>query len=330
VDRAEDPPRPCIVHLVRAANGEAPFAGFVDALRSAPPGGDFELVLAMKGFASEQDGRRYAELADGLSPELLFFADEGLDLNVYFAAAARLQRERYCFVNSFSRPLVAGWLQKLDGALAQPGVGLVGASGSWASTFSWMAHMMGLPNAYSGILPPRRAAIEQFLALEAELVEDPEVTPPPTLIERLGKKLRTLRRLPGDTLPFERFPAHHIRTNAFMLSQATLAALRLHEIRQKRDAYRLEHGRNSITHQVQRLGLRALVVDRDGATYDCEQWDRSRTFWQGDQEGLLVADNQTRRYAEGDASRRRLLSSFAWGASADPLLPTPVPSGATR
>jgi hypothetical protein len=44
-------------------------------------------------------------------------------------------------------------------------------------------------------------------------------------------------------------------------------------------------------------------------------------LWQGAQEGLLVADNQTRSYVAGDANRRRLLSSFAWGRSADQLLP---------
>jgi hypothetical protein len=89
----------------------------------------------------------------------------------------------------------------------------------------------------------------------------------------------------------------------------------------KQDAYKLENGRRSITRQLQRKGLRTLVVDRHGAVYDHEQWHHSRTFWQGDQEGLLVADNQTRWYADADADRRRLLSGFAWGPEADPTLP---------
>ncbi len=64
-----------------------------------------------------------------------------------------------------------------------------------------------------------------------------------------------------------------------------------------------------------------LVADRDGAVYDQEQWPLSRTLWQRDQEGLMVADNQTRSYAHGDMERRRLLSAFAWGRQADPRPP---------
>ena len=93
------------------------------ALRAHPPGVACELVLAMKGFTSPAAGRPYLDEVADLAPETLFFADRGFDLGVYFAAAARLRRDRYCFVNSFSRPLVDGWLAKLDAALVRPGVG---------------------------------------------------------------------------------------------------------------------------------------------------------------------------------------------------------------
>ena len=89
------------------------------------------------------------------------------------------------------------------------------------------------------------------------------------------------------------------------------------------DAYALESGRHSLTRQVQALGLHALVVARDGSIYEEREWDASRTFWQGEQEGLLIADNQTRSYAAGSASRRWLLSSFAWGPKADPRRAAP-------
>ena len=91
------------------------------------------------------------------------------------------------------------------------------------------------------------------------------------------------------------------------------------------DAYRLENGRHNLTRQVQAMGLRTLVVARDGSRYDPEQWPLSRTLWQGDQEGLLVADNQTRSYAVGGLERRRLLSGFAWGPRADPSPPLGAP-----
>jgi hypothetical protein len=84
------------------------------------------------------------------------------------------------------------------------------------------------------------------------------------------------------------------------------------------DAYGLENGRYSLTRQVQRLGLHTYVVDRHGAVYDRERWPDAHTFWRGEQEGLLVADNQTRSYAHGGPDRRWLLSAFAWGPRCDP------------
>jgi hypothetical protein len=68
------------------------------------------------------------------------------------------------------------------------------------------------------------------------------------------------------------------------------------------------------------------VVSSPATTYDPQQWPLSRTLWQGDQENLLIADNQTRSYAAGGLDRRRLLSGFAWGPQANPSLPSGTPS----
>jgi hypothetical protein len=309
-------PRACLVHLVRAANGPAPFDAFVEAMNRYPPGIEHDLVLAMKGFDRAADAEPYLERARHLHPEVLSFSDEGLDLGVYFAVAARLRRDRYCFLNSYSEPLSEGWLAKLDAALAQPRAGLVGATGSWASTRSWVAYSLRLPSAYRGVLPARKIARQVFNSID---MERSGVERRSTL-ESLLAKLRLIPQMPEQILAFEPFPAYHIRTNAFMIGHATLAELSLHAVHSKFDAYLLENGRRSITRQAQRLGLRTLVVDRAGVAYERDDWHRSRTLWQGRQEGLLVADNQTRSYDAGDASRRRVLSGFAWGRYADPTL----------
>ena len=44
-------------------------------------------------------------------------------------------------------------------------------------------------------------------------------------------------------------------------------------------------------------------------------WPASHTFWQGTQDNLLVADNQTDDYADAAPPVRRLLSQFAWGSA---------------
>jgi hypothetical protein len=302
------------VHLVRAANGLEPFAAFLDSWRRCPPGAHCDLVLAMKGFGGAEEAAPYLARAEDLRPEALHLPDEGLDLGTYFAAAARLRRDRYCFLNSYSELLVEGWLAKLETALRESRVGMAGATGSWASNRSWVAYLLRLPSIYDGVLPERRAAREAFLAIDLERAGETARSG----WASLEAKVRTLPLMFEQMLAFEPFPAYHLRTNAFMISHATLARLRLHAIRRKMDAYVLENGRASITRQVHGLGLRTLVVDREGATYDRDEWDRSYTLWQGAQEGLLVADNQTRSYEQGGDDRRRLLSAFAWGSRADP------------
>jgi hypothetical protein len=313
-------PPVCVVHVVRALNGPAPFRAFVHALRGCPPGIGYELVLAFKGFASPEQAQPYLDDARGLPANAMFFPDTGFDLGVYLAAAARLRRERYCFLNSYSEPLSEGWLARLDTALDLGDVGIAGASGSWNSSRSWLLHSLGLPSPYRGLLPPRGVAREQFAQIDSERAGPPgEPGAGASPFARLPRAaLQALSELPRQLRDFEPFPAHHLRTNGFVIDHSTLMRLHLRKVREKTDAYLLESGRDSITRQVQRTGLRAVVVDRDGEVYDQDRWHLSRTFWQGSQEGLLVADNQSRSYARGGADRRRLLSTMAWGSCAEP------------
>jgi hypothetical protein len=311
---------PCLVHLVRASNDPALLRAFAAGLRRHPPGTNCELVLVMKGFRSRAEAEPcLQELAD-LEPEPLFLADSGRDLGAYFAAAARLRRSRYCFLNSYSVPLVDGWLAKLDAALGQPRTGLVGATGSWFSTRSWISYLLGLPNPYRGLLASPRSTQRQ---LRATL---PEWSP-----QGSGTTFDSLRARGVSLCVFaeqEGFPAYHLRTNAFMISHATLRRIHAYSAQGrldallagdgKLDALLLECGRNSITCQVRRMGLRTLVVDREGAVFEHERWDRSFTYNQGDQEGLLIADNRTLPYQRADAASRRLFSVLAWGSRARP------------
>jgi hypothetical protein len=310
---------PCLVHLVRAANGLDSLRDFAEALRRYPPGIDHELVLAMKGFASEADAAPYlAEVAD-LAPKALFFADRGFDLGVYFECAARLRSGRYCFVNSHARPQVDGWMAKLNSALDRPGVGMTGATGCWSSSHSWLTYAMGLPSVYRYLMPPRRLTRDKILEIERERMGVERRS----AAEYLEARLTTIVRIPEELFGFEPFPSVHLRNTAFMLNHNVLAAMRLFTIRHKMDTYALESGRDNMTKQVKEMGLSVLVVDRDGVAYAPPDWYRSRTLWQGDQEGLLVVDNQTAFYARGDADRRRVLSAFGWGLHAAPGPPCP-------
>lgn len=317
----------CLVHLVWAPLGPERLARFLEAYRRREPGTPHELLILFNGFGPDADLAPWRELLAGTEHRELRLENPVLDLSAYREAVDRHPAERYCFVNSYSEPLVEGWLAMLDAALAAPDVGMVGATGSWASTRSLKAHLLRLPSPYRRALPEPRLAIQQFMELTSETSG---IEPPRGWLSRMRSRIDTLYEIPERMLPYEGFPAYHVRTNAFMISRAVLLGLRFRSVLDKQDAYMLENGRHSITRQLQRRGLRTLVVDREGIGYDHWQWHQSRTFWQGNQERLLVADNQTRCYADADDDRRRLLSAFAWGPEADPLLSSsrgPAPEG---
>jgi hypothetical protein len=305
---------PCVVHLVRAVNGVDSLHEFAAAMRAHPPGIEHELVLAMKGFSSPAQAAPYLEAVADLEPQIEFFPDVGLDLGLYFAAAARLRRGRYCFVNSHTRPVVVGWLAMLNAGLDLHDVGMVGATGSWSSFHSWVTYSMGLPSFYRSVLPPIREARRLLLEIDFEQLRIEERSRRDTLRTRLG----LFSQLPEELLTFDPFPTPHLRNTTFMVSHEVLRAMRLFVVRNKMDTYVLESGSLNITRQVVRMGLRTLVVDSEGAVYEPGEWYRSGTLWQGDQERLLSVDNRTRSYARGGIERRRVLAGLAWGLHADP------------
>jgi hypothetical protein len=317
-----------VVHLVWGPLGPAPLREFLASYRRHPAGAEHELVVLLNGVTGDQRPALDAEL-EGVPHRLLTLEEPVQDLAAYAHAARCLEHERLCFLNSYSVILAGDWLAKLEGALGQDRAGLVGATGSWASARSATLNALFLPNPYRGVVPGRRVAREQLLAIELERSGEqiePSARPARSAIGSILATLRTLPPMPAQLLRFEGFPAHHLRTNAFMGERATLMGLQLGAVARKMDAYALESGRHSLTRQVHARGLRTLVVARDGSFYDHQDWPRSRTLWQGDQEGLLIADNQTRMYTNGAIERRRLLSAFAWGRSADPKLPTVRPA----
>lgn len=304
---------PCVIHLVRAANGIESLHEFAVALRAHPPGAPHELVIALKGFASRAEAAPYiAEVAD-LTPTIELFPDTGLDLGLLFAAAERLRRNRYCFINSHTRPAVGGWLAKLDAALAAPEVGIVGATGSWLSSHSWLAYSMGLPSFYRGVLPPIARARRLLLEIDLEQLR----------IQRRSRahaartRLRLLSQMPEELLAFPPFPNPHLRNTMLMFSHELLRGLRLSTVRNKQSTYAMESGPLNLVRQVTALGLGALVVDSAGVAYPPAEWYRSGTYWQGEQERLLAVDNRTRSYQVGSPERRRLLAALSWGLHAD-------------
>jgi len=121
----------CVVHLVRRKNGIEPFRSFLESYLGNSAGIDHELLILYKGFSWKADIDPYEELLRDVAHSSLRVADFGLDLRSYFIAAEKCSSKYCCFLNSFSIILDKDWLMKLHQHIRQPGVGLVGATGSW-------------------------------------------------------------------------------------------------------------------------------------------------------------------------------------------------------
>lgn len=286
----------CVVHLVRAQNGIEPFKRFLDSYRANPTGIEHNLLVVFKGFARLQDTAAYRELLTSFGHATLDVSDEGFDITAYFAAARQYasQYRYFCFLNSFSVIQDREWLSKLYDQISQPGIGMVGATGSWhshrGSGLPWLLVGMGV------------AAIRHY-----HLHRD----------KSIWKRLVLSATASCQHVPFildiDPFPNYHLRTNAFMISSELINKIEIPAIKSKKDAYRFESGKNGLTQQILKLGKKILVVGKNGKGYEMLQWNKSRTFWQAEQENLLVSDNQTRDYQQGNVKRRKRLSSAAWG-----------------
>ncbi|MHB1833707.1 MAG: hypothetical protein ACYCXW_01950 [Solirubrobacteraceae bacterium] len=272
------------------------------------------MLLVLKGFASDADGRSYSDhaLERGVAVQTLSIDDRGLDLTAYARVVDAVAADSYCFLNSFAQVLSDGWLGQLSQALDGPKVGIAGATGSWASHQDYRRYQLGLPSGYEGIFDGREAARRSFLKLAQQ--HNPAKRDNGRLAHLAVAAIHMMR----DRGAFDHFPARHIRTNGFAVRRETALKLGMAQIRTKRDAYRLESGPGSATRRVEQMGLRAVVVGRDGRTYDPGEWPESLTLWQEGQQNLLIADNQTDDYERAEPAVRRVLSQLAWGGRARP------------
>jgi len=296
-----------VVHLVRKSNGIAPFQQFLNSYREHASGVSHELVILYKGF-NPGDTPAHDALLAGISHKRMFVPDRGFDINAYFETVEHLEYGHYCFLNSYSRILVADWLGKLHRWITTTGVGLVGATASYQSIasghFAHLEKMKAMP------------ALQRARASARIIFSDSR--PAAFLAQRAWYRILRLAGVWKPERDFPPFPNYHLRTNAFMGAREILRQVRVGQMRLKVSAYKFESGRDSLTNQIRRLGLRVLVVGRDGNGYDPERWHLSNTFWQGREENLLVGDNQTEFYLAADSATRALRSHYAWGELARP------------
>jgi hypothetical protein len=287
------------VHLVRKTNGLEPLRRFIDSYRRYDAGIEHDLVFILKGFERDAERASYRALLGSLGHRTVELPDSGYDITSYWLTGARLEHPHFCFLNSFSVILAAGWLGKLYRAAIRPGVGLAGATGSYQSFY---------PSSLASYMEVSRRVRHRGR------IKDVLMTLP--FAHHMNYVRRKFLHGPG----FDPFPNYHVRTNAFLLRRDLMHRVRLPRVplHSKMESYRFESGKRGLTVQVMQLGLAPVVVGADGTSFTKEDWHLSNCFWQSRQENLMVADNQTRQYSDGGAEMRSLLSYMAWGDLARP------------
>jgi hypothetical protein len=120
----------CVVYLAWTPYGIDRAEDFLSSYRAHRAGAPHRLLLLLAG--PEQDRAPWRRLFAAVPHEVLE-RGEGMDLGHYRAAVDRVAAARYCFLNTVSTILVDDWLGRLERALLAPGVGMVGATGSYES-----------------------------------------------------------------------------------------------------------------------------------------------------------------------------------------------------
>ena len=337
-----------VLYLARALEGPAAMHRFKASYRNAAPGIDHDLIVIYKGAENDAMAAARAVFAD-LPHTALTLPDTGFDIGSYLAAAGQVDHEYLCFINTFTELRTPGWLASLHRQIAAPGIGIVGASASYES----IQDSMRLRKWVTWLCTHDRIKFDPKIAQYYGFVLEEECQDwlaqgraeaatrwtPKSILRNWRRRRRFRRRWPNllshlqerwrtytaggemtRLLRFPAFPNPHIRSNGFLVRRADLLAARRRAIHDMLDACEFESGADSLTSQLRRQGLRALVVDRAGAAFDVADWARSRTFRLADQEGLLMEDNRTRDF---DAQSPAAKATQAWMSWGDYIAPPP-------
>ncbi len=118
----------CVVYLAWTPYGVECAESFLDSYRTHDAGTPHRLLLLLAG--PDEDRTPWKRLFSPVPHEVLELG-EGMDLGHYRTAVDRVVAERYCFLNTVTTILADEWLARLERALLSPGVGMVGATGSY-------------------------------------------------------------------------------------------------------------------------------------------------------------------------------------------------------
>jgi hypothetical protein len=268
--------------------GQAYLQSFIASYLAFPAGHEHTLYILFNGARDSQEVAACQQLLQeaGITYKEVELP-QGQDITAYFYATGCISEDYILFLNTYSRFLHPQWLAKYAHALASTqDIGLVGATASCQSYYS---------------------SVFQTHSLKWERQKG--------FTYNYRKYKLFLKAIGYWYFLFRPFPAPHIRTNAFMIQRKLFQQLAGRALRDKLAAYQFESGRKSLTNGVTGMGYLAVVIDKSGEIHLITACKKRPIFWNGNQEDLLISDNQTTLYQEADVESRKLFRKLAWGTN---------------
>mgnify|MGYP001578301014 CR=1 FL=1 len=139
-----------VVFLVRGAdaNWRSGVERFAASLATTPAGCSYKFYVVAKGFASGMEKAAAIGRLMHFEPTVVEVSDDAFDIGAYRDAMASIGEELVCFMNTHAEILAPGWLRKLVIAIRRPGMGMVGATGSFESLSQIDVHFPAFPNVH--------------------------------------------------------------------------------------------------------------------------------------------------------------------------------------
>lgn len=137
-----------VAYLARGADRQwqESVSRFLASYRRHDAGQAHDLHLIVKGFGSQADRNWVREQFAAIPHTVCETSDDRYDIGAYTDWAEQLAADLILPLNTASEILGDSWLLKYTRCFAQPGVGLVGATGSYESLSQYIAEFPRFPN----------------------------------------------------------------------------------------------------------------------------------------------------------------------------------------
>ena len=275
-----------VVYLSYIPFGVDKLREFIDNYLKFKPALNHDLVILFNGHSDEQEINIFIQCLKSYDLKAnIVISPELFDIGSYFYVSSCLQNAYILFLNTYSRFLNNNWLEILANSINGENIGAVGCTGAWSD--------FGGNHLYRG--PNLRMRLYSWFVYRFN---------------------------------FYPYITAHLRTNAFIIKRDVFLSLKycypsprwlFHLIygfkESKLKSFCFEHGIRSMTNQLIAKGYKINIVGKNGLSYSIDKWKESDTFWYGNQENLLIQDNQTQFYNNASSIEKQNFAKKAWHKS---------------